>query len=659
MILDEITLHNFGLYLGRQTLRLTPEPGKPVILIGGLNGGGKTTLLDALQLALYGKFARCSGRGSLAYEEFLRQSISRSALPEDGASLEVELRRTTAGVSHRYRVCRYWSAIGNTVRESVEVYVDGQFDGVLTSAWAEQVDDFLPVELSQLFFFDGEKIEAFANFDSSARVLRTAIDSLLGTEVVERLATDLVVLERRKLAEKRPEPEKKTLDEDLTLLEGMRTSLSILSQERAALQNELDRAYQESTKLEARYEQQGGLALEHKGKVELERAQIVSGVHRVEADLRDMASGALPLFLVKNLIQAMLQQDDLEQEGIKSELLLATLKQRDHEVLAALAKASVPKSSIETIRSILRANLPKARRASRDGLLGIERKTRLEAEALLHSVLPNEESRCLELLSEEAHGQSRLLDADRVLARVPTPEVLEGLLDDRTRLATALTEILARKLSLDHEVENTTKQIEKLDARVKEQLDSEFGNSIEDEETQRILQHSRRVRATLEAFQGAVIRQNVSRIEALVMDCLNQLLRKQSLVTRLHIDPDTCSLELYGADNSVIRPERLSAGERQLLAVALLWGLGRAAGKPLPVVIDTPMGRLDSVHRQRLVEKYFPRASHQVLLLSTDEEIDAEQFHRLKPFISHVYRLDFDPSGSSTRVVQGYFEDKE
>ena len=659
MILDEITLHNFGLYLGRQTLRLTPEPGKPVILIGGLNGGGKTTLLDALQLALYGKFARCSGRGSLAYEEFLRQSISRSALPEDGASLEVELRRTTAGVSHKYRVCRYWSAIGTTVRESVEVYVDGLFDGVLTSAWAEQVDDFLPVELSQLFFFDGEKIEAFANFDSSAKVLRTAIDSLLGTEVVERLATDLVVLERRKLAEKRPESEKKTLDEDLTRLEEMRTSLSILSQDRAALQNELDRAYQESTKLEARYEQQGGFALEQKGKVELERAQIVSHVHRVESDLREMASGALPLLLVTDLIRGVIQQDDLEQEGIRSELLLATLKQRDHQVLAALAKASVPKSNIETIRSILRANLPRARQASRDRILAIERKTRLEAEALLHSVLPNEESRCRELLSEEAEGQNRLLDADRVLARVPTPEVLEGILDERKRLAIALTDILARKLSLDHELENTTKQMEKLEARVKEQLDSEFGNNIEDEETQRILQHSRRVRDTLQAFQGAVIRQNVSRIEAFVMDCLNQLLRKQSLVTRLHIDPNTCSLELYGADNSVIRPERLSAGERQLLAVALLWGLGRAAGKPLPVVIDTPMGRLDSIHRQRLVEKYFPRASHQVLLLSTDEEIDAEQFHRLKPFISHVYRLDFDPVGSSTRVVHGYFGDKE
>jgi DNA sulfur modification protein DndD len=274
-------------------------------------------------------------------------------------------------------------------------------------------------------------------------------------------------------------------------------------------------------------------------------------------------------------------------------------------------------------------------------------------------VLPNEESRCLELLSEEAEGQNRLLDADRVLARVPTPEVLESILDERKRLAISLTDILARKLSLDHELENTTKQLEKLEARVKEQLDSEFGNNIEDEETQRILRHSRRVRDTLQAFQGAVIRQNISRIEALVMDCLNQLLRKQSLVTRLHIDPNACSLELYGADNSVIRPERLSAGERQLLAVALLWGLGRAAGKPLPVVIDTPMGRLDSIHRQRLVEKYFPRASHQVLLLSTDEEIDAEQFHRLKPFISHVYRLDFDPAGSSTRVVQGYFGDKE
>ena len=69
MILEELTLHNFGAYRGRYAVDLTPEPGKPVILIGGMNGGGKTSFLDALQLALYGRLSRTSNRGDLAYDE--------------------------------------------------------------------------------------------------------------------------------------------------------------------------------------------------------------------------------------------------------------------------------------------------------------------------------------------------------------------------------------------------------------------------------------------------------------------------------------------------------------------------------------------------------------------------------------------------------------
>lgn len=198
-----------------------------------------------------------------------------------------------------------------------------------------------------------------------------------------------------------------------------------------------------------------------------------------------------------------------------------------------------------------------------------------------------------------------------------------------------------------------------LETRIAEQLDSEFDSNIEEEETQRIVQHSRRARATLERFQTAVIADNTSRIEGLVFDCLRHLLRKETLICGLKIDPATCVLELCGIDREPLRPERLSAGERQLLAVALLWGLGRAAGRPLPVIIDTPMGRLDSVHRQRIVERYFPYASHQVLLLSTDEEIDAEQYERLRPYISHSYYLDFDEARGRTVVQNGYFSEQE
>ena len=169
------------------------------------------------------------------------------------------------------------------------------------------------------------------------------------------------------------------------------------------------------------------------------------------------------------------------------------------------------------------------------------------------------------------------------------------------------------------------------------------------------MRHSERARKTLGDFKSLVVRHHVNRIEQLVLDSLRQLLRKESLVKDLNIDPNNFILELTGVDGKMLPMDRLSAGERQLLAISILWGLARASIRPLPAVIDTPLGRLDAAHRNHLVERYFPFASHQVLLLSTDEEINEKYYELLQPRIGRSYRLEFDDARDSTTVRPGYF----
>jgi DNA sulfur modification protein DndD len=89
--------------------------------------------------------------------------------------------------------------------------------------------------------------------------------------------------------------------------------------------------------------------------------------------------------------------------------------------------------------------------------------------------------------------------------------------------------------------------------------------------------------------------------------------------------------------------------------VALLWGLARSTSRPLPAVIDTPMARLDSAHRTHLVERYFPAASHQVVVLSTDTEVDAAYFETLRPHLARAYHLRYDEAERATAVEEGYF----
>ena len=154
----------------------------------------------------------------------------------------------------------------------------------------------------------------------------------------------------------------------------------------------------------------------------------------------------------------------------------------------------------------------------------------------------------------------------------------------------------------------------------------------------------------MDALKADATRRHLDRISALVLDSLRNLMRKENLITEIAIDPVTYAVELRGSSGQPLTAEQLSVGERQLLAVALLWGLARASGQPLPVVIDTPLGRLDSSHRHHLLDRYFPHASHQVVLLSTDTEIDADAWQGARA--AHRALL---PAGvrSSRRGVHG------
>jgi DNA sulfur modification protein DndD len=196
MILDEFVLHNVGAFRGRHSFVLTPpSPSKPVVVIGAFNGGGKTTFLDSLQLALFGSLARTAARRTSSYHMYLQRLIHQGVSGSEGAAVELAFHVHQEGVERNYRVLRSWTVSGSSVRERLEVLVDGKLDRPLTERWAEQVEAFVPRGVAELFFFDGEKIETLAELDNAREMLRTAIGALLGLDLVDRLATDLAVVE--------------------------------------------------------------------------------------------------------------------------------------------------------------------------------------------------------------------------------------------------------------------------------------------------------------------------------------------------------------------------------------------------------------------------------------------------------------------------------
>ncbi len=164
-----------------------------------------------------------------------------------------------------------------------------------------------------------------------------------------------------------------------------------------------------------------------------------------------------------------------------------------------------------------------------------------------------------------------------------------------------------------------------------------------------------RVQKVLDEYKANLIDKKVAQLQGAVSDCFNTLCRKKDALRKITIDPKDFSVTLYDKQNRSLPKTQLSAGEKQIYAIAMLWALAKTSGRPLPVIIDTPLTRLDSDHRKLLVHHYFPIASHQVILLSTDTEVDQSYFVELRRDIVHAYQLEFDPIESGTTITSGYF----
>jgi DNA sulfur modification protein DndD len=656
MILESIRLENFGAYGGIQEADLAPRKGKPVVLFGGMNGGGKTTLLDALQLVLYGPKARVSNRGRLAYREYLQDCIHRSADPAEGAGITLRFRRIIEGQPRSFTLQRTWRAGAKGVEESLRVLRDGEPDALFTEHWDEVIESYLPVAISNLFFFDGEQIKELAEGDSSSAILGTAIQSLLGLDLVDRLENDLRVFERRKKAE--------ALDEEtLRAYRQVRGELEQIDGEQERLAMEEGRLVNEAGRLVKRFQDAEGAFRKEGGDLFLRRKELVANLtaletHKAEREdqLRDLAAGPLPLTLVEDLLEQVELQARKEVGIRHNRLLLEVMEARDQRLLEVLGGEKLAKTALRRVEHLLRDDRRERESAAAEPIiLGADEHLPAQIAHLRASVLPNAKRQARELVTEIRALEEQIARARDELDRVPDEERIAAVHAELESARTAHVEKLAELQSIQVRREVLKRQRQETEARLERFGDKAVDAEVAEDGRLRMLKHSARVRETLGKFRSAVVARHVANMESLILDSFRQLLRKTDLVHGLSIDPETFRVSLSGRGGQPLPFDRLSAGERQLLATALLWGLARASGRPVPTIIDTPLGRLDSSHRQHLVQRYFPNASHQVILLSTDEEIVGRYYDALRPFVAREFELQHDEALRRTQIQPGYF----
>jgi len=666
MILDEISVQDFGVYAGCQQAELTPQPGRPVILFGGMNGGGKTTLLDAIQLALYGPRARTSNRGRGAYHDYLRACIHRGSDPGEGAGIRLRWRRWQEGEAHHYELSRQWRVGIKGIEESFEVRKDGLPDDLLTQHWPETIAGYLPERLAHLFFFDGEQIKDLAEGQHAAAIIGSAIDGLLGTDLVERLGNDLRVFERGVRAEQHAR------EQDNEAAQALRAAEAQLKQ----LQDQLDAAALEegaavnaSNQLAAglqaakdAFTAAGGDLYQRREALEQRRAELRQRRQATEDALRALIAGPLPLGLVDGLLEELADRAAHETGIRQARLLAEVLDQRDAALLDHLA--NLADDGAGTLIEHVRSHLAQDRReraglAQEPLLLDADDQLAARIGHLRGQVLPEAQSQAGGLRRTLAQVQAELEGVEGELDQVPSAEHIAAA---QRALEQAQAAFDAKQHALEqlrrHRADLQRRQGD-LETRIERLARATLDDGLSVDHRRRMLRHSAKVRDTLTELRRRVIARHADRIEALILECFQRLLHKPGLAHRLRIDPDSYRITLIGGDGHPLPFDRLSAGERQLLATAMLWGLARASGRPIPTIIDTPLGRLDSSHRRNLVDRYFPAASHQVILLSTDQELVGPYHEQLAPYVARHYLLAHDSRRAVTSITEGYFAEYE
>ncbi|EBP0009268.1 DNA sulfur modification protein DndD [Salmonella enterica] len=655
MIITKLVMRNFRVFRGEHTLDLEPESqkGKPLILIGGLNGSGKTSILTAIRLALYGAQAFDDVFTKQAYVERL-SSLIHNGKP-DGLEdfthsfVEISFKLQIDGEHILYRARRSWSkGKGDTL---VIYENDSEMLGKTPELLQGFLNELIPVGVGDLFFFDGEKIATLAE-DETGSILRIAMQRLLGLDVVTRLKNDLNVYlkndARRKLSGK--------VQEQLDDLEKKKNELIQLAHEKRnktiEFLNGIEANINGLRKYEALLSSLGKNFADSKFSEQAKLKVLEARKSHIEKQLLNTLDGYYPLTLAPNTFKKLFDQIELEKKIIQAKAFYAGLEDFLEKLKSELAirSSTTLKIATETIQDKLDDFL--SQQPKGEILLDVSERESNILHHAFYSISARQKEEKDDLCSEMNTVENAILGARGNISRVPEEEQLSSTFNTIREYDNAIRSAVEEFKKLNEEAKNALS--EALDCvREQQKFHDMIKNKVNlDNATESAIS----MLPLLDKYAHKLTEKRIAEVEREFSEIYKHLARKDELRLQAIINVKTFNVDLQDERGKVIDRNLLSAGEKQIYAVTMLEALGKVSGKLLPVIIDTPLGRLDSHHRDKLVENYIPEASHQVIILSTDTEID-ERYYRyyLGECISKSYEICYSHLSQSSIIKNGYF----
>jgi hypothetical protein len=660
MLIQRIKISNFKTYLSLD-LDLTVDDDRPIILIGGSNGGGKTTLFEAISGALYG----LKIENKEHFMELLNQGAVNRVKPE--ISLQITFVGKVLGQQQKYILKRIYqlNPQGRPL-ESVSLNMNGNMYvyGTMTApkerVRAEQeiskiIKANLPQELSQYFLFDAMQSSELLKKNVFQQTIRDNFENVLGFKKYLQLKRAAEKLQQE-WAEQRLEAEKEAKEYN-SLCNQKEQLISELNANLA----EQDRLYKYMSSVEDEYQQakDGAQQAANLSK----RIQDVDGKIRAITEEAATYAENLKAFIDNIEINVFLPQ------------LASNLSQEINNILRVkeqLQKQSTGAYPIETLREVTAKIIDYLKELSLCSQAVDEENVVSHIVAMQNTTnvtdpydyLNTTEVDVLRELPKKGNGNQfvsidrkrqdmeiKLANLDNLRTEKRTLEQTQAggnnmLIANYEESKRTLEKLKTQEDNLKNDIQRLEKRIHQYDVQIQQEPDVKFDTLV-------------KLRPFFDKVADNLLKKKKAQIETEMQSQLNRLLVSyKGHVGRVELSDsmENFNIKLYHSAGNEISLNQLNAASKQIFIQVLLKVLRNLGDYNPPVMIDTVMGVLDNESRDALMEEYFPQLAEQTILLCTTSEIRTDSdYIKLEPFISKTYTLHRNVEEQNTTIDEGYF----
>ena len=660
MLIQRIKISNYKTYLSLD-LDLTVDDDRPIILIGGANGGGKTTLFEAISGALYG----LKIENKEHFMELLNQGALNTAKPE--ISLQITFVGKVLGQQQKYILKRVYqlNPQGKPL-ESVSLnmngnmYVYGTMTATKDRVKAEQeinkiIKANLPQELSQYFLFDAMQSSELLKKNVFAQTIRDNFENVLGFKKYLQLKRAAEKLQQE-WAQQRLEAEKEAQEYNELCAQKDKLTADLNT---CIAEQDTKYKYLASVEVEYKRAKDGAQEASALNKKIQELASKIDDIVKRAAtyaeDLKAFVDNIeIDLFLPKlasNLAQEINNilhiKEQLQKENTGA-YPLETLKDVTNKIITYLKDLSLCSESVdeEQVVSHIVAIQNSTNKEDPFGYLD-----EAEVTALSNLVKRTGSNQFIALDRQRQELEIQLSTLDNLRSQKQTLEQTQAggneyLIQNYEAAQKQIEKLKGQEAALKADIQRLEKRIHQFDVQIQQEPDIKFDTLV-------------KLKPLFEKIADSLLKKKKAQIESEMQQQLNKLLVSyKGHVAKVELSDsiEQFNIKLYHTAGNEISLNQLNAASKQIFIQVLLKVLRNLGDYNPPVMIDTVMGVLDNESRDALMEEYFPQLAEQTILLCTTSEIRTDSdYIKLEPFISKTYTLHRNVEAQNTTVEDGYF----